>query len=87
MAAARPALVLSLLLSLPQDPAPPALRLPGDVRPLRYALDLTIVPDREAFDGIVRIDAVVERPTRVVWLNAHRAHDVAGEPRRPARPA
>ncbi len=35
------------------DPAPPPLRLPGDVRPVRYALDLTIVPDRERASGKV----------------------------------
>lgn len=52
------------------DPAPPALRLPGDVRPDRVGLDLTIVPDRPAYAGSVRIPAQVVRPTRVVWLNA-----------------
>ena len=52
------------------DPAPPPLRLPGDVRPVRYALDLTIVPDRERASGKVSIEAQVVRPTRVVWLNA-----------------
>jgi aminopeptidase N len=51
------------------DPPPPALRLPGDVKPTRYALDLTIVPDRERATGRVAIDAEVLRPARVVWLN------------------
>jgi aminopeptidase N len=53
-----------------RDPAPPALRVPGDVRPSRYALDLTIVPERDAVPGVVKIDASIVRPTRVVWLNA-----------------
>lgn len=52
------------------DPPPPAVRLPGDVRPARYALELTIVPDRERATGRVAIDAEVVRPARVVWLNA-----------------
>ncbi|HWO19154.1 MAG TPA: M1 family aminopeptidase [Kofleriaceae bacterium] len=52
------------------DPPPPELRLPGDVRPTRYALELTIVPERERAMGRVAIDAQVVRPTRVVWLNA-----------------
>jgi aminopeptidase N len=52
------------------DPPPPAVRLPGDVRPARYALELTIAPDRERATGRVAIDAQVVRPTRVVWLNA-----------------
>ncbi|HEY5945409.1 MAG TPA: hypothetical protein VIV40_07955, partial [Kofleriaceae bacterium] len=53
-----------------RDPPPPALRLPGDVRPTGYALDLTIVPERETVPGVVKIDASILRPTRVVWLNA-----------------
>ncbi|MBX3161198.1 MAG: M1 family metallopeptidase [Deltaproteobacteria bacterium] len=52
------------------DPPAPGLRLPGDVRPAQYDLDLTIVPDNERAVGRMRIDARVERPTRVVWLNA-----------------
>ena len=53
-----------------RDPPPPALRLPGDVRPERYALDLTIVPERDVVPGVVTIEASIVRPTRVVWLNA-----------------
>ncbi|MEO8846209.1 MAG: M1 family metallopeptidase [Kofleriaceae bacterium] len=54
----------------PADPAPPAFRLPGDVVPQSYGLELTIVPASDHVDGIVRIAARVVRPTRVVWLNA-----------------
>src|SRR5689334_25415590 len=54
----------------PPPPAPPALRLPGDVRPARYALELTVIPDRERATGRIAIEAQVVRPTRVVWLNA-----------------
>ena len=52
------------------DPAPPALRLPGDVKPLKYGLDLTIIPDQPTAAGRVHIAATVVRPVRVVWLNA-----------------
>ena len=54
----------------PNSPAPPELRLSGDVRPIRVALDLTIVPDRPTFHGRVSIAAQVVRPVPVVWLNA-----------------
>jgi aminopeptidase N len=52
------------------DPPPPELRLPGDVKPTQYALDLTIVPDQPTAAGRVHITAEVVRPARVVWLNA-----------------
>jgi peptidase M1-like protein len=52
------------------DPSPPELRLPGDVRPTSYALDLTIVPDQPAAAGRVHIAAEVVRPARIVWLHA-----------------
>jgi aminopeptidase N len=52
------------------DPAPPGLRLPGDVVATRCALDLTIVPDQPRFTGSMAIQARVVQPTRVVWLNA-----------------
>jgi len=49
---------------------PPPLRLPGDVRPLRYAVDLTIVPSRPVFQGRISIAAEASKPVPVVWLNA-----------------
>jgi aminopeptidase N len=52
------------------DPSPPALRLPGDVRPTSYVLEQTIVPDQPTVTGRVQIAAEVVKPTRVVWLNA-----------------
>src|SRR4051794_28884831 len=52
------------------DPSPPTFRLPGDVRPDRYRLELTIVPDHPLATGNIHIDATVVRPARVVWLNA-----------------
>jgi aminopeptidase N len=49
---------------------PPALRLPTYARPLRYDLDLTIVPARPTFTGRVSVDLSVAEPTRRLWLNA-----------------
>ncbi|HEY0991242.1 MAG TPA: M1 family metallopeptidase [Kofleriaceae bacterium] len=54
----------------PVDPPPPSFRLPGDVRPRSYELELTIVPDQASATGRIRIAAEVVRPARVVWLNA-----------------
>src|SRR5512140_3257510 len=52
------------------DPPPPELRLPGDVKPTQYALDLTILPDQPTAAGRIHIAAKVARPAQVVWLNA-----------------
>jgi aminopeptidase N len=52
------------------DPAPPTFRLPGDVHPERYRLELTVVPEHQTATGTIHIDATVVRPTRVLWLNA-----------------
>ncbi len=49
---------------------PPKLRFDGSVQPLRYLVDLTIVPDRDTFHGSVDIDVDVRTPTQVIWLNA-----------------
>jgi cytosol alanyl aminopeptidase len=49
---------------------PPKLRLGGDVRPVRYRLDLTVIPQQDNFTGKIEIDLQVVKPTDVVWLNA-----------------
>ena len=54
----------------PALPAPPAFRLPGDVRPTAYRLEQTILPATDHVDGELSIDVTVVTPTRVVWLNA-----------------
>jgi aminopeptidase N len=54
----------------PISTTPPALRLPGDVVPRRYQVELTVVPREEHLTGRVRIDAEVKHATRLVWLNA-----------------
>jgi alanyl aminopeptidase len=40
------------------------------VRPVRYALDLTVRPEEPAFEGIVRIDLDFRERTTVFWLNS-----------------
>jgi cytosol alanyl aminopeptidase len=62
--------VLGLVLAPPLDPAPPVLRLPGDVRPVRQSVDLDLDPGREPYSGTVEIDLDVVREAGVVWLNA-----------------
>jgi alanyl aminopeptidase len=63
-----------LLLSWPVLAAPslepPKLRLDGSVQPLRYAAELTIVPDRDTFQGSIDIDVDVRTPSRIIWLNS-----------------
>lgn len=53
----------------PADPAPPAFRLGEDVVPVEYAVDLTVVPERDGFSGAVTVELDVRKPTAVVWLN------------------
>jgi aminopeptidase N len=48
---------------------PPKLRLDGSAQPLNYAVDLTIVPDRDTFRGSVDIGLDVRRPSTILWLN------------------
>jgi alanyl aminopeptidase len=50
--------------------APPQLRLPAGFAPTRYAVDWTIDPSRETFEGVVDIDLRFDRPAPVLWLNA-----------------
>ncbi|WP_164012326.1 M1 family metallopeptidase [Pyxidicoccus trucidator] len=50
-------------------PTPPDLRLPGDVRPTGYAVELTLDPKVSAFQGVADINLEVVKPTSVVWLH------------------
>src|ERR1700738_4717301 len=51
-------------------PEPPKLRLGNAVMPDRYAIDLTIVPDQDAFHGKADIAVRFNQPESLVWLNA-----------------
>jgi alanyl aminopeptidase len=62
--------------------APPLGRLPGDVRPTRYALSLTVDPARPRFGGSARIAIELDRPRDVIWIHgrALEVHAVTVEP-------
>jgi len=59
-----------LLLAICAAAEPPKLRLGDDVRPVRYRLDLTVIPQQDTFTGKIEIDLQVRKPTDTVWLNA-----------------
>jgi len=59
--------------ALDQPPIPPKFRLPAqEVGPVRYRLDLTVVPDQDTFIGAVEIDLQLAKSTSVLWLNGER---------------
>jgi alanyl aminopeptidase len=46
-------------------------RLPADVAaPVRYHVDLTVVPDQDTFTGSSDIDVEFKKATPILWLNA-----------------
>jgi alanyl aminopeptidase len=49
---------------------PPRLRLGDDVRPIRYEVQLQVVPASDTFAGAVAIDLEVRRTLPRLWLNA-----------------
>jgi alanyl aminopeptidase len=49
---------------------PPKLRLGDEIRPVRYAAELTLVPDDPTFEGTIDIDVALVKPASLVWLNA-----------------
>ena len=63
-------LALVSLASLTSAAEPPKLRLGDDVRPVRYRLDLTLIPQQDTFSGAVEIDIDIRKPTDLIWLNA-----------------
>jgi cytosol alanyl aminopeptidase len=48
---------------------PPLARLPGDVRPTHYDLQMRIVPARDRFEGYVHVRIELTRPRRVLWMH------------------
>ena len=53
------------------SPPPPKLRLPADVvAPVRYRVELTVIPDQDTFTGTVEIDLRFAKSTPLLWLNA-----------------
>ena len=59
-----------LLAAFPAGAVPPRLRLGDSVRPTRYALDLTLDPERNDYSGAIDIDLDLRSPASVIWLNA-----------------
>lgn len=53
----------------PGAAAPPVLQLPEGVRPLRYAIDLEVVPGAPAFGGTAEIEIELSAPHRSIWLH------------------
>ncbi|HET7501007.1 MAG TPA: M1 family aminopeptidase [Kofleriaceae bacterium] len=53
------------------EPAAPALRLPRNFLPVRYAAQLAIDPARRDFDGAIGITGRVAERSSVIWLHGH----------------
>lgn len=51
------------------QPAVVDIRLPGDVIPTRYVLDLEIIPDQERFSGKLRIDVDIKRSLSTIAMH------------------
>ncbi len=71
-------------------PTPPKLRLGEGTRPIRYAVDLTVVPSDDTFAGTVDIDLELLEAASLIWLNAsgltvREARLKAGDQSLPAR--
>ncbi len=64
------------LAAVPEVPAsaPPLGRLPTEIQPQNYALELTIDPTKDRFSGVVDIDVEIAHPRRVVFLHGERLH-------------
>ncbi len=51
-------------------PTPPKLRLGDEIRPVKYAVDLTLAPGMAGFSGAIDIDVTLAKPASMIWLNA-----------------
>ena len=52
------------------DETPPTFRLPDGVRPIRYDMDFTLIPEQPDFHGVVAVDIELDHTTRIIWLNS-----------------
>ncbi len=48
---------------------PPQMRLPDQVTPLRYSLEMTLAPAADEYAGTVAIELQVKAATRLLWIN------------------
>lgn len=51
-------------------------RLPRDVVPTGYRLDLTVDPAESHFSGYVEIDVAIRQPVAMIWLHGNRLQDI-----------
>src|SRR5579883_1741916 len=49
---------------------PPKFRLPATASPVRYAIDLTVIPGEQTFHGSADIEFKTTVPAGVLWLSA-----------------
>jgi alanyl aminopeptidase len=64
-----PLIFVTSLVCLAGD-KPPKLRLSDEIRPVKYAASLTLVPGAADFSGAIDIDVTLSKPASVIWLNA-----------------
>lgn len=53
------------------DEKPPVGPLPKNIQPLHYALALTIVPERDRFEGRAEIKIQLDKAARHIWLHGN----------------
>src|SRR5260370_33760136 len=53
-------------------PVPPTVRLDDRARPMRYGVELTVVPTEERFTGAIDIEVELRRATDTLWLEGQR---------------
>src|SRR5258708_18346973 len=63
-------LFVSILIVSALAADPPTLRLPEGVRPVKYAADLTLLPDSPTFKGKIDIDVTFATPAELFYINA-----------------
>ena len=65
-----PFVVLLTLAAFAQTPEPPKFRLPDTASPIRYGIDLTVIPGSDTFSGTANIEVNLKQATPVLWLSA-----------------
>ena len=71
-------LLLALASMLYGSPQPPSFRLPSDVVPTRYSLDMKLDPAKNDFSGIITVELKVQKKASIIWLNATKLNVSAG---------
>jgi len=51
---------------------PPQFRLPTFAAPVRYSVNLTVIPDKDTFTGTVDIELNYKEASSILWLNAEK---------------